>query len=107
MKIDSTSSSEEKVFKNGEGFRTESHKVIWSLNFQQNMIVTFSVQITRMAPLIFLLICITRQSNICDHIRLEEPSVLVMLLNSSFEIYLMKCCITVQYNVMVYIVYVL
>lgn len=81
MKIDS--SSEEKVLKMVMVFgRRDIWKVIWSLNFQQNMIVTFSIQITNMAPLIFLLICITRKSNMCDRIRLEEPSILVMLLNS-------------------------
>lgn len=81
MKIDS--SSEEKVLKMVMVFgRRDIWKVIWSLNFQQNMIVTFLIQITNMAPLIFLLICITRKSNMCDRIRLEEPSILVMLLNS-------------------------
>lgn len=81
MKIDS--SSEEKALKMVTVFgRRDIWKVIWSLNFQQNMIVTFSIQITNMAPFIFLLICITRKSNMCDRIRLEEPSILVMLLNS-------------------------
>lgn len=105
MKIDS--SSEDKVLKMVKVFgRRDIWKVIWSLNFQQNMIVTFSVQITNIDPLIFLLICITRQSNMCDRIKLEEPSVLVMLLNTFFE-NLIKCCVIVQYNVTVYIVYVL